>query len=69
MNIFGIEPVLALIFISTIAILVSLYKILVKLEHIHNALSVFMPRREEVRGDARDIENVLKDILQIKIAE
>ena len=40
-----------------------------KLESIHNALSVFMPRREEVRGDARNIENVLKDILQIKIAE
>ena len=69
MDIFGIEPVLALIIISTIAILVSLYKILVKLEHIDNALSVFMPRREEVREDARDIENVLKDILEIKIAE
>ena len=40
-----------------------------KLESIHNALSLYMPRREEVNRDAKDIEDVLKDILEIKIAE
>ena len=69
MDIFGIEPVLALIIISTIAILVSLHRILLKLEDLHNAMALYMPRREEVNRDAKDIEDVLKDILEIKIAE